>query len=198
MLPETKKGVLTICPQSPVCPSSLVNLPPVDFTMTDYHQWKESGEKWTSPPFYTHPQGYKMHLEIITHSSSCGNSAHDVSVSAYLVKGEHDDQLQWPFEGDLIIELLNWRKNKGHHRKTVTVTAAEEEFVISHSSLFYDPTTNTEYLHDDCLRLRVKTVSIYSTPLFVKTPTWQDPLTASQSLCEYTVIEFSKCKQFNN
>ena len=26
---------------------------------------------------------------------------------------------------------------------------------ISHSSLFYNPTTNTEYVRDDCLQLRV-------------------------------------------
>ena len=53
---------------------------------------------------------------------------------------------------------------------------------IPHSSLSYNRTTNIEYLHDDCLRLRVKTVAIYSTPLLLKTPAWQDPLTASQSL----------------
>ena len=175
--------------------------------MPDYHQWKESGKKWTSPPFYTHPKGCKMHLEIITCISGCGNGAHDMSVSAHLVKGEHDDQLQWSFEGDLIIELLNWREDQGHHRKTVTMTGeipvGEGEFgisqdFISHCSLSYDPTTNTEYLHDDCLRLRAKTVAIYSTPLLLKTPAWQDPLTASQSLCEFTVTEFSKRKQFNN
>ena len=56
-----------------------------------------------------------MHLEIITRSSGCGNGAHDVSVNAFLMKGEHDDQLQWPFEGNLIIELLNWREDQGHH-----------------------------------------------------------------------------------
>ena len=102
--------------------------------MTDYRQWKESGEKWTSPLFYTQLQGYKMHLEIITHSSGCGKGSH-VSVSAYLMKGEHDDQLQWPLEGDNIIELLNWRDDQGHHRTTVTVTGevpvAEGKFGIS-------------------------------------------------------------------
>ena len=69
---------------------------------------------------------------------------------------------------------------------------------ISHSSLTYNPTTNTEYLQDDCLQLRVKTVALYSTLFLLKTPAWQDPLTASKSLCEFTVTEFSKRKQVNN
>ena len=58
-------------------------LPPVEFTMTDYRQWKESGEKWTSSPFYTHPQGYKLHLKIIMRSSGCGKGVHVKTVTIY-------------------------------------------------------------------------------------------------------------------
>ena len=34
--------------------------------------------------------------------------------------------------------------------------------LFSHSSLSYDPSTNTEYLHDNCLRLRVRKARVYS------------------------------------
>ena len=65
-------------------------------------------------------------------------------------------------------------------------------------SLVFNADTNTEYLQDDCLRLRVVDVAVYSTPLFLKTPSWQDPHTATQSVCEFTLTEFTKRKQFNN
>ena len=181
----------------------IFNLPPVEFTMMDYLQMIETGEKWTSPPFYTHQQGYKMCLEVVP------NDTH-MSVFACLMKGEHDSLLQWPFRGDIVVELLNWRENKGHLQKTVSLelnsnftteglrrSHGVRQF-ISHSSLSYNSTTNTEYLLDDCLRLRIRAVALYSTPDICKTPTWQDPLTSSQSPCEFTLTEFSKRKRFNN
>ena len=70
---------------------------------------------------------------------------------------------------------------------------------LMHSSLSYNSTTNTEYLQNDCLRLRVRKVVVYSPPLLVKTPSWQqDPHNVSQSMCEFTLSEFSKRKQLNN
>ena len=69
---------------------------------------------------------------------------------------------------------------------------------IPHSSLLYNPDTNTEYLQDDCLHLRVVDVAVYSTPLLSKTPSWQDPHTATQSVCDFTLTEFTKRKQFGN
>ena len=71
--------------------------------------------------------------------------------------------------------MLNWREDKGHHEVTFDFTEIDiikrvmdgNEFrgprfgnqqFISHSSLPYNPTTNTEYLQDECLQLRVKAV----------------------------------------
>ena len=69
---------------------------------------------------------------------------------------------------------------------------------ISHLSLSYNSTTNTEYLQNDCVRLRVSKVILYSTALLNKTPYWQNPHNGYQSLHEFTLTEFSKRKQFNN
>ena len=46
--------------------------------------------------------------------------------------------------------------------------------------------------------LRVVDVAVYSTPLLSKTPSWQDPHTATQSVCDFTLTEFTKRKQYNN
>ena len=84
------------------------------------------------------------------------------------MRGEHDDQLQWPFEGGVIVELLNWRDDKGHCEKILDLNQGTDKeicacvikretgiwwgypYFISHSSLSYNPTTNSEYLQDDC------------------------------------------------
>ena len=48
----------------------------------------------------------------------CDNSKRIVIV-AVLTKGEYDNDLGWPFEGDFAIELLNWRADKNHLLATV-------------------------------------------------------------------------------
>ena len=39
-----------------------------------------------------------------------------LSIYAYLMKGDYDNNLQLPFEGDVVIELLNWREDNHHYR----------------------------------------------------------------------------------
>jgi len=55
-------------------------------------------DNWYSPPFYTHPQGYKMCLSVVANGSGDGKGTH-VSVFAYLMRGDFDDHLKWPFQG---------------------------------------------------------------------------------------------------
>ena len=69
---------------------------------------------------------------------------------------------------------------------------------ISRFSLLYNSNTNTEYVQDDCLCLRVKAIAVYYTPHVTKIPSWQDPLTPSQSVYEFTLTEFAKRRQFDN
>ena len=90
-----------------------------------------------------------------------------ISVYAYLMKGEYDSVLDsWPFEG---VELINWTEDKNHLSHTIAFNQHMEpkhssrvtegdisqhgwgshHDAFSHSSLPYNPVTNTEYLHDD-------------------------------------------------
>ena len=183
-----------------------------EFTLTDFSKRKEFSNKCYGPSFYTHPQGYKMCVVAFANGDKSGKDTH-VSVYVRLMAGDNDDQLQWPFVGDIEILLLNWREDKGHFKKTFSINATSglvrilegmmgngwgyQQF-ISQTLLSYDPTNNTEYLQSDSLRLRVERVAVYSTPLPLKIPSWQDPRNVSQSVCEFTLNEFSKRKQFNN
>ena len=146
--------------------------------LTEFSECKKSFnlfDSHTLKSFYTHPQGYKMCLRVKANGTGEGFGTH-VSVYTYLIRGEHDQHLQWPFTGELIIELLNWREDKGHHSINLKIISdygfdrvtGKQKYgmsrgwprFISHSSLPYNPTTNTEYLRDDCLRLRVSVTKI--------------------------------------
>ena len=184
-----------------------------EFTLNEFSKRKQSKGRFYGPFFHTHQHGYKMCLEVYANGDSSSKGTH-ISVFVRLLVGENDDQLQWPFVGDIDIMLLNWREDKGHFKKTLSITTSSGlvrvlEGVIGincwgysqfvpHLSLHYDPTINTEYLQEDSLRLRVEQIAVYSFPLPLKIPSWQNPRYVSQAVCEFTLNEFSKRKLFNN
>ena len=212
VLEETNQAV-AITPAT-VSPQYLYNQAPMEFIISDFSEKKEANEEWNSSPFYTHNRGYKFRLEVYPNGNSRGNGTH-LSVYAQLMRGEYDNELEWPFEGDIRVELLNWRADKNHHSGTIgfnryhdpdgthssRLTTRETAIglgivqFISHTDLV--PTTNTEYLRDDYLKLRVSAI-VNFTPLLPLTPAWQDSLSTTQSGAQFTITEYSKRKQFNN
>ena len=70
---------------------------PCVFKMTNFNQHVSSEQKWYSPPFYTHPGGYKMCIKVYASGRGDGADTH-VSVFASLMKGRNDDNLPWPFK----------------------------------------------------------------------------------------------------
>ena len=85
-----------------------------EFTMTDFVEYKRDGDVWCFPHFYTHPNGYKMSLRVDASDTGDAKGTH-ISVFIYLVQGEFDDQLRWPFRGDIKIQLLDQEGGSGHH-----------------------------------------------------------------------------------
>ena len=150
-----------------------------DFTLTEFTKRKQFNNEYYSPPFYSHPHGYKLCIEVNANGYNIGKETH-MSVYAYLMKGECDSVLDWPFEGDIIVELINWKEDKNHLSHTIVfnqhielqysfrVTEGDisehgwgsHDDAFSHSSLPYNPVTSTEYLQDDCLRFRIREVRV--------------------------------------
>ena len=85
---------------------------PVVFTMTNFEQHKND-DTWYSPPFYTHPHGYKMCLCIWPNGFGPGKGTH-FGVSIRLMRGEFDDHLKWPFRGSITFVLLDQEGGKNH------------------------------------------------------------------------------------
>ena len=198
-------------PAATVSPPFLYNQAPMEFIISDFSEKKEANEEWISSPFYTHNRGYKFRLKVYPNGNGIGSGSH-LSVFAQLMRGEYDNELEWPFEGDIRVELLNWRADKNHNSGTIDYNRYDDpdctyssrvtdqktagglgySRFISHTDLV--PTTSTEYC-DDYLKLRVSAI-VYSTPLLHLTPAWQDHHLSSGA--QFTISEYSKRKQFNN
>ena len=170
---ETKQEITNERKSDIAALHSHVGLVPFNVTMTGFEQKKCSNYEWYSPPFYTHPHGYKMCLNVDANGNGDGNGSH-VSVFVNMMKGEYDDSLKWPFRGDITIQLLNQiGDDDRHHVNTVHIigdTNISQRVLkrersaggfgiygfIPHRDL------TPRYLKDDCLMFCVKEVKIKS------------------------------------
>ena len=145
---------------------------PFSFIMPDFEQNKSSKSSWYSPSFYSHPRGYKMCLKVYANGVRDGENSH-VSVYLFMMRGEYDESLKWPFRGDITILLLNQVRDGGHHTGVINVTyRADDAFCervlseerspggwglakfVCHSHLL------PNFLKDDCLKLCIKEVKL--------------------------------------
>ena len=141
--------------------------------MTNFTQHKRAGDKWYSPPFYSHIGGYKICIRVVANGERSVVGTH-VSVYVHLMRGEYNDNLLWPFRGDITFQLVNHRADEGHVEETLhfdynapdtaagRVTDSERAAgglgrlnFIPHSALCYDDFWNTEYLKNDSLEFQV-------------------------------------------
>ena len=142
--------------------------------MSEFAKRKAFNNKYYSPPFFSESGhgGYKVCLQI---TPSANEQSQHISLYASLLKGDNDASLDWPFCGDVVVELLNWRQDANHHSHTIsfhervhikdsgrvlvgdgTSSSRGTDSFISHDSLAHSHSTNTKYLQDDCLSFRVE------------------------------------------
>ena len=141
----------------PVLPSL-----PVEFTMTNFEWYKRNKEIWYSPPFYTHPRGYKICLMVNPNIADRGC----IAVGTCMMRGEFDHLLKWPFEHSVAFEIVNQLQDSGHYKipvslfgtqKACRVTDGERAKegscgVLSYDKLNCDSANHCHYLKNDCLR----------------------------------------------
>ncbi len=151
---------------------------PVELLLTDFKQLKFYSDEWYSPPFYSHPKGYKLCLNVYANGWGGGKGTH-ISVFVYLMRGEFDEGLKWPFRGDVTLQLLNQLEDAVHHSwvvdfpssVNVTITGRVTSGVraasgrgnarfISHSQLGLNSSNNCQYLKNDCLCLKIAKVEL--------------------------------------
>ena len=92
---------------------SLVPILPVEISLLGFDRRKKNNEVWYSNPFYTKIGGYKMCLKIYTNGYGKNKGSH-LSVFVNMMRGEFDNQLEWPFRGEITVELLNPNSDQRH------------------------------------------------------------------------------------
>ena len=141
------------------------------FRLTNYKKHKKDDDEIYGPPFYTSLTGYKMCIEVDANGWASGKGTH-VSVYAYLMKGDNDDSLTWPFTGTVTIELLNQLEDTNHHTFTLQFPADHKASkrvvkgergtagrghseIVPHTKLDYNSDNNCQYLKDNTLIFRI-------------------------------------------
>lgn len=154
-----------------------------DITMTNFKDNKKSKvTDWYSSPFYSHIGGYKLCLRVAANGESDGEGTH-VSVYVHLMRGKHDDHLQWPFRGVITIQLLNQKRDVQHRQHKLTFDRRTSSSIscrvtgrdvatggqgctkfIAHNELVpaFFASTGGEYLKNDCLKFRIVEVTVDS------------------------------------
>ena len=79
---------------------------PVEFTVGGFKGLRESNLSWFSAPFYSRDRGYKMCLRMDANGTMMSRGTH-ASVFIHLMHGEYDNELKFPFQGDIIVQLLS-------------------------------------------------------------------------------------------
>ena len=148
--------------------STPINVCPLELKMTKFKRRRENNEVWYSLPFYSYWQGYKMRLRIYFNRRADSKGKY-LSVYVQLMKGEFDDQLEWPFQGKLEIQLLNQNKDEEHDTgilnfKDNIATNAQQRVLDGNDSKYTHGfskfalicTLRPNFLKNNCLRFRVK------------------------------------------
>ena len=156
---------------------------PFYFAINNFEHYKKSDLCWHSPPFYSHSGGYKLMVQLWPNGVGTYKGTH-MSVFLVVMRGEYDDQLKWPFTGEVTVRMLNRSKsggstqNTGHRDTTIcfdnstplcsrrkpegcnSLPAWGYLGFISHSELPYNAAKNTTYLREDRVRFVVTKVEL--------------------------------------
>ena len=158
-----------------------VFIPPPEMIMSDFDKHMNRCMTWYSPAFNTHVGGYKMCFWVDADGCEDGKGTH-VSLFVYMMKGEFDSHLKWPFKGEITVELVNQKeRGENHVGKPLQHTDPDEcndcfqrvtdgdrvkegwgyPTFIAHTEL-YKPEEDKEYLLNDTLIFKVTSVVVTS------------------------------------
>ena len=159
-----------------------------EFTLQDFSKQKAKNGKWQKK-FYTHSKGYQFML--IVHANGKDEfKGKSISVFTHLMKGNHDDNLKFPFRGIITVRLINQKEDKNHVECRIKYTEETDPKgkkggrittwsldnlvagrsyngwgypnFVRHEFLSYDADRNTQYLTDNKLEIKISRVDIFT------------------------------------
>jgi TNF receptor-associated factor 4 len=143
-----------------------------EFTMINFEEYKRENDVWYSPHFYTHPNGYKMCLGVYANGISSGQGTH-LSLGVSLMQGEFDDQLKWPFQGDISVRLVNQEDDRDHTIITLdfgnapseccerVLTKKRNKNVYGFHKVLLHAELQPKYLKNNCIKLCIKNIDLF-------------------------------------
>ena len=164
------------CVRSPISVLEYTRSQTSVFTLKNFEHHRLENSSVFSTPFYTGPEGYKLCLKVSANGDGNFKGTH-LAVFAYIMRGEHDDRLSWPFSGRVNVELLNQLDDAKHHTRCIHFRQENENYLnhsqrvfdgdrahtgygfrgfCSHDALDYDVSMNRRFLKDGCLCFRVR------------------------------------------
>ena len=84
------------------------------FSITDFQATCKKKLYSYSPFFYVPSNGYKMYISVAF------TDVNHLGFFMHLQQGDYDNMLEWPFRGEVAIELLNQLDDKNHYKGSVT------------------------------------------------------------------------------
>ena len=134
---------------------------PVIVRMSEYTQKKENNVDWHSDPFYTHKEGYKLQLNVVSNGHDTAKGTH-LSVCLYLLRGPHDYLLPWPLKGKFRVTLLNQISDANHPIVGQNISVDQVTWLDNSKMMWYHPRfiktvtlLNSDYLKNDSLFFEV-------------------------------------------
>lgn len=170
------------CLEGQLARASSANKGKLTFKMAAFSQLKLSGALFFSPSFYTSPGGYKMCIRVVANGDGQGKDTH-ISVYAVVMRGDYDDNLEWPIKGTVIVELLNHLRDDAHHairfsypegrgdvstQRVVAGDRAKRGYgktrFIPYTELSHNEEKGCVYLKDDSLYFRITVETVNPKP----------------------------------
>jgi TNF receptor-associated factor 4 len=98
-------------------------VPPFYFSLTNFKHYQNNELTFLSEPFYSHPGGYKMKVQIFPNGYGDTRGAY-MSLFVGIFRGGFDDQLRWPFDGSITVQAYNRTTEQWSNERTITMNRA--------------------------------------------------------------------------
>ena len=159
--------------------------PSVIIKMDNFAHCLENKEIWHSSGFYTAPGQYKICLQVYPHGFDKDEGTY-LTPAICLMSGQYDATLEWPFKGEVTIELLNQLEDAEHKKciiyfdefspKASRSRVVQKQYGLGWATCrfvrlskldSYDCIKNCHYLVNDTLYFRVTaSINLYNKPWF--------------------------------
>ena len=156
----------------------IVNKNVIEFSIAKFSSYLKERKYYESPSFYTHHKGYKMCFRVYPYGYDECEGTHLCAVT-FLMNGDNDDRLQFPFHSSITLQILNQVSNgeDGNYERTFEYNdktddimcrrVPESESMNSGIAMYNfipldELQNNNKYVENDSLKFRVAKIVVRS------------------------------------